>query len=743
MVISTIFRKGGQSKQLNNNYILNMKPKINYFFLTFFTSLLLIALNAFAGNDEQRLYSLIDYIGGDYQFAVKDGRIINDEEYSEMIEFSDTALTIFNSIGSDNNGIKQGLETLDTKIKNKGPVLEIQTLTSEIKNSMISEFKISTSPLASPNIDNGSVLFAQNCTSCHGERGDGKGVLAPNLEPAPTNFKDQDVSLTLSPLKVYNTLNFGIEGTSMPAFNTLNDKDKWDVAYYVLSVGFPDDVSASTAKVDIPENFSDYKVLSSLTNKEILDSFNTVDKSAYASVKQIRNSISGKDDSDEDYIAFTMAGLNSALEYYKNGDSKKALDTSIEAYLEGYEQIESDLAIADSKLAVKIEGNLSRYRSGIKNGIPANQLETLKGTISNDLNTASAILSDRNSFNSAVLFSSSFSIIVREALEAILIIAAIIAFLVNTGSGRAIRYIHYGWIGAILAGLLTWYLARRVISISGASRELIEGFTALIAAVVLFYVSYWLISKIEVEKWKEFIKTKVEKALNKKSVIALVAVSFLAVYREAFETVLFYQALGYQAEGNITPVLWGLLAGIVFTAVLGFLIFKLAVRIPIKYFFSATSLLLYFLCFILIGKGIHELQGAGLIGSTFVDYVPRIDILGIYPTLETVIPQSVIVAAFIFATFWIANVARDKERKEIAVNVSQISDELKTMYDSFDHIKGHILEWKRCEEIDLEAEELDRQIHDVIDHVDQLQDKLGDFYQNVSKPESSEPENIN
>lgn len=350
------------------------------------------------------------------------------------------------------------------------------------------------------------------------------------------------------------------------------------------------------------------------------------------------------------------------------------------------------------------------------------------------MNKASVLLSNKNTFSSAVLFTNSFSIILREALEAILIIAAIIAFLINTGSRKSIKYIHIGWICAIIAGLLTWLAARTVISISGLSRELIEGFTSLIAAAVLFYVSYWLISKIEVEKWKEFIKTKVETALNKKSFAALVIVSFLAVYREAFETVLFYQALSYQAEGNTAPLVWGLIAGIAVTGILGVIVFKLAISIPIKYFFSATSLLLYFLCFILTGKGIHEFQEAGVIGMTFINYIPRIDIIGVYPTLETLIPQSVIAAAFIFASFWIAGVSRDKERKEIAVNVSHISEELKTMYESFDHIKGHILEWRKCEEIDLEAEELDHRIHEVINHVDQLQNKLGDFYQDVARP---------
>ena len=100
----------------------------------------------------------------------------------------------------------------------------------------------------------------------------------------------------------------------------------------------------------------------------------------------------------------------------------------------------------------------------------------------------------------------------------------------------------------------------------GAQREIIEGVTALTAAAVLFYVSYWLITKIEVAKWKQYIQGKVENAISRNSVIALASVSFFAVYREAFETVLFYQALWYQAENSQSAVIWGIIAG---AAVLG------------------------------------------------------------------------------------------------------------------------------------------------------------------------------
>jgi high-affinity iron transporter len=327
---------------------------------------------------------------------------------------------------------------------------------------------------------------------------------------------------------------------------------------------------------------------------------------------------------------------------------------------------------------------------------------------------------------------------VREGLEAILIIAAIIAFMGATGARSQIRYIHYGWILALAAGVLTWLLARTVISISGAQREVIEGVTSITAAAVLFYVSYWLISKIEVRVWKQYIQGKVEKALSTGSVIALASVSFFAVYREAFETVLFYQALWFQSGNSQPAVLWGLAAGALVLVVLFYVIFKLALRIPLKYFFSVTSVFLYLLSFILLGKGVKELQEAGIVGLTPVEYIPHIDILGLYPTLETSIPQALLLAAFIFALVWLENVKREREKKEIAVSLSRIAGDMKSMHAAFDHIKGHIIEWRKCEDIDLEAEDLDRRIQDVISHVDELESKVGDFYTVVTK--NNQPE---
>ena len=162
-------------------------------------------------------------------------------------------------------------------------------------------------------------------------------------------------------------------------------------------------------------------------------------------------------------------------------------------------------------------------------------------------------------------------------------------------------------------------------------------------------------------------------------------------------------------------------------------IFKLGLKIPLRYFFSISSFLLYLLSFILVGKGIREFQEAGFIGITPLEYIPNIDVLGIYPTLQTSLPQGFLLLAFIFAVVWILIVKQERERKEIVFSVTKIAEDMKTMHVAFDHIKGHIIEWRRCEDIDIEAEDLDKQIHDVITHVDNLENKLVDFFDIVSK----------
>jgi high-affinity iron transporter len=729
--ISIKFRKG----------LSDISPISRVFNLLFIASILLFlaAGVSIAADGAQRILSLVDYIGGDYKNAVHDGKIVNDNEYKEMVGFSNDAIHLFEGLnvsGVDKSTTLTRLELLNRKIVNKSPVSEVEALSNEIKNKLISDYGIIPYPQNHPSLNAGRELYIKNCSQCHGILGYGDGPLAPSFNPPPINFTDMGSTATLSPFKIYNTMSFGIQGTKMPSFPNLSDNDKWNLAFYVMTLGANEKGGTNGSKPPLdklPSELKDYKILSTLTNDDI---GRILDKSTQSKIDKqkvipyVRLGVIEESNlkNENDSLLNARTILAKSLELYKQGKKEEAYKGALDAYFEGFEMVEPGLALKDRDMTLKIETEFSQFREAIKRGESIERVDNLYREITNELSRASLILESGQPVDKLLSFTNSLAIMVREGLEAVLIIAAVLAFLSAAGTKNVIKYVHLGWILALIAGLITWVLAKTIITISGVNREIIEGVTSLVAAAVLFYVSYWLITKIEVKKWKEYIQGKVQKAVSRKSLFALASVSFFAVYREAFETVLFYQALWYQAENSKDAILWGLIVGVLVLIVIVFAIFKLAVRIPLKYFFSITTLFLYFLCFILLGKGIRGFQEAGVVGIKSINFIPQVDILGIYPTVETLIPQAILIIAFVVALIWLGYVKREKEKKEIAISVSRISEDMKLMHESFEHIKNHIIEWKRCEDIDIEAEELDSQIQGVINHVDNLEHKLLDFY---------------
>ena len=259
----------------------------------------------------------------------------------------------------------------------------------------------------------------------------------------------------------------------------------------------------------------------------------------------------------------------------------------------------------------------------------------------------------------AAAFAGSFTIIVRESLEAVLLISAMVAALTAMGAKKSVKFVHLGWAAAVAAGIATWWATAELIRITEAQAELVEGVTSLLAAAVLFYVSYWLISKIDAGKWKRYIDSKVAEAAGAGNTMAITTVAFLAVYREALETVLFFRALLFETSAT-HPVLWGIAAGAAVAGAVSVAVFKFSVRLPVRYLFSVTGLALCLLSFMLAGKGVHELQEVGIISETVAGFVPKIGALGIYPTYETLAPQALIAAALVFAAVKVSAVFSDK-----------------------------------------------------------------------------------
>lgn len=253
-------------------------------------------------------------------------------------------------------------------------------------------------------------------------------------------------------------------------------------------------------------------------------------------------------------------------------------------------------------------------------------------------------------------FVGSAAILLREGLEALLIVVAMIAFLRKSGREEAMRYLHAGWIGALLAGLLTWFVATRLIEISGASRELTEGFGSLLAAGVLVLVGIWMHGKSHIDNWQRYVREKMSKALSGRSAWLLLGLVFVVVYREVFETILFYVAMW--SQGSHSAILSGAASAAVALVIIAWLMLRYSARLPITRFFSYSSWLIAIIAVVLAGKGIAALQEAGMIDITPLAGVPRIVSLGIFPSVQSVTGQVLTLAALLGGFAWHARARR-------------------------------------------------------------------------------------
>jgi high-affinity iron transporter len=626
--------------------------------------LLFLALSPalWAADEAKRVVALIDYIGGDYRNAVQDGKVVNADEYTEMSEFSARSLDLFNKLKAaegDKAGIEKDLNALTAHIKNKTGDDAVPKLAQQIKDRLIKTYNIVTYPKALPNYESAKLIYMQNCAQCHGEsgKGDGPGRESMNPKtPPPANFTDAEFMAGLSPFKVYNTTTFGIDNTAMASFAALPDEQRWQVAFYVMALRFSAAVSSAgeawLKSRSVPGDLTSMANLATSSDDELTDKIkkNLPGAPDGEILAFLRRGLLEKKSSDPLLIARTLMGEAAAI--YSQGDKEKAYQKAIEAYLDGFEMAEPVLFAKDASLGRSLEAQFTQFRNSIRQGVSVDEIQKQRLEIEARLDQAAQMLAENGDFSGYYAFLNSALIILREGLEAALILAAIIAMLRVMGARHAVRYIHYGWILALVAGVVTWLAAQTVLTFSGQHRESMEGFISVFAAIALFYVGYWLHTRTEAKRWQSFIQDKVQSVLSSKSILGLVGISFFAVYREAFEVVLFYQALWLQNENSQNAILAGFGAGVVAMLVATFAIFKLGLRMPLKYFFGVTGTLLYIMAFIFAGTGINQLQAAGWVPATPLNFPPAVPLLGIYPTMETLAAQALLLCVFIATSLW-------------------------------------------------------------------------------------------
>lgn len=613
-------------------------------FSSIFAVILLLVTPA-VNAEPQQVLQLIDYVAVDYEGAVENGQIISEAEYEEMLDFA-AGITLQLAALPDSETkaglIEQG-HTLARWIDNKETVVKIRQLIADMRHEVINSYQVTVIPQSEPNLKQGALLYANQCASCHGANGAGDGPASVGMVPPPVNFMDKERYQQRTLYGLYNTMTQGVEGTGMMAYRQLSDEERWSLAFYVGSLA----IKTADKDKDLDVKYHPLASIDKLTTitphqAEIL--YGEKGASVMTALRSHPELFYNKGSNKLEFAKKKLADISTS---YQNNDAEKAYQYAVEAYLDGFELVELNISTLDSSLSREIEIAMTGLRNKIRAGESMENIAKEITFINAKLDIASELLGTK-SLSAGATFTSAFFILLREGLEALLVVAALLAFLVRTKRKDARRYIHFGWIAAVALGLMTWWASISLFDISGASREITEGVAAIVAMIILFYVGFWMHDKSSAAKWKKFIDDSMHKAMSSGTLWTLTGLSFIAVYREAFETILFYQALWVQTgEAGQSSALAGFLTALAVLIVISFLIMRYSIRLPLRQFFAVTGGLMFVLAIIFAGKGIAALQEAGFIVSNPVNFI-RIDLLGIYPNLQGLLLQlSLIIIAVI------------------------------------------------------------------------------------------------
>ncbi|MCX2543657.1 FTR1 family protein [Pseudomonas sp. COW5] len=579
---------------------------------------------------------LLDYISADYPPTVEAGKVIDDAEYREQLEFTRALQGLIAGMPAkpEKAGLEQGIDALLAAITAKQDGADVARQARQLGAKLAVAYEVSQAPIITPDPTRGAPLYTQHCSVCHGTNGAGDGPAGVGMEPAPANLRDARRLDHLSLYAIYNTLGQGVEGTDMPAFaDQLDDRQRWDLATYIAQFS----ADPATVKTDKTYNIAD---LARQTPAEVQAAEGPT---AAATFRAQRAQPPQVKRGPAQLLDYTAATLDKSLAAYRAGERDQAYDLSVAAYLEGFELVESSLDNVDANVRKDTEKSLMAYRQSLQDGLPVEQAEQRLDAAKAKLKESADLLGS-DGLSWSLSYISGLLILLREGLEAILVLAAILAFLRNTGQQSAVRSVNVGWGLALLAGLGTWALAAYVIDVSGSQRELLEGATALFASVMVLWLGVWMHDRRHAAAWQDYIK---QSLVGGGGRFGFAILAFFSVYRELFEVILFYETLWLQAgPAGHDAVLAGGATALVLLFGLAWVILRGSAKLPLALFFSINAGLLCALSVVFAGHGVKALQEAGIFGTrpvAFFDF----EWLGIHADAYSLTAQAVAIAAII------------------------------------------------------------------------------------------------
>ncbi|HOT78507.1 MAG TPA: FTR1 family protein [Microthrixaceae bacterium] len=349
--------------------------------------------------------------------------------------------------------------------------------------------------------------------------------------------------------------------------------------------------------------------------------------------------------------------IDETLALLKAGKRDEALAVARSGYLDHFELVEIPLRAAAPELTLTAEEKFAEIRSSIKVEASTDEIRTQIIELRGLVDDAERQLTAKGLGAPSLAFGQAFLIMFREGLEAVLLLSALLGYLEATKNTQYRKHIIGGVGLAVVATVATFFAVDAVFAVLPFGREVLEAVVALVAVAMLFYVSFWLIARLEQRRWMEFLRAKVWTAVSVGSATSLTLIGFTSVYREGFETALFFQALNSFGTGLGGYIAAGAVAGVVALAVVAFLIFKLGRKLPIRVFMSVAVVLIMATSVAFLGNAIRALQEADKIGFTALSGWPRLQIFlaqatGYYPTAQGVIAQGALTAVYLLGALY-------------------------------------------------------------------------------------------
>lgn len=696
----------------------------------------------------QRVANIVSVAVEEYRKGVDEhGRLISRDEYDEAAGFLSDARAASTRLSGDRTTARALLDSIIAAVGAKRPPSSLEMLSQRFAAALGSDAALEL-PQKAIDLAAGERLYQAQCSTCHGPRGMGDGPSAAALNPKPPALASDSVMRDVTPAMMFRKIAVGVTGTAMPAFGSkLSPDDRWNIVMYLTMLrSTPSQVAAgeglyaqscvechgATGLGDgalertlskVPPELGSIAWQVERTDAQLADAIRAglpgtpMPPASTFSPEQVRSVVAYirslptrvavvsaaqpalRNRSADASANTSLSLLDQSLTAARNGRLTEAYDRAFDAYV-AFEPIETPARARDPGVVASMEKLFAEFKGAVR----ANDLkgaERARDAI--DANMQRVVDLTRPAGSGSEAFFQSFLIILREGFEAILVIGAVVAFLLKTGHRERLRSIWTGIVLALICSGLTAIVLRTVLRAIPATQEIIEGATLLVAVAVLFSVSYWLISRVEAAKWQQFIREKVNTALEHGGGRALAFVAFLAVYREGAETALFYQALFNEGAHVALPISLGIVTGFGALAVIFTLFYRYGVRIPLRPFFSVTSVLLYYMAFVFTGKGIRELQEGNLVPISVIRGMPTVDALGLYPTWQTLLAQLVLLGLFVFAvakTFWPKRSVTLPTVVATPTPPNPLADELAQLRTDLEHLQERIATLESAESSD-------------------------------------------